>query len=457
MYPNPQQALPLPARPHVEQYRKLAKDLVKACRSGDPRAIRDWAVRWIDALAALQDAPRPLLRNEKEIGAHVDPIEQFALKTFSRGGTSTCRLADAQFVIARVHGVLSWPKFVKHVESLAHASSAVSAFERAVSAIVTGDAVTLTHVLRDHPKVIRARSTREHGATLLHYVSANGVEGYRQVSPGNAAEIAEILLAAGADVDAEADVYEGRCTPLGLVATSGPPFIAGVQQGVIDVLLNHGARMDRPGSVGRRDGLVRGCLANGQPQAAEYLASRGAPLDLAEAAGLGRLDVVKGFFDAAGHLTPKTAQAQLVEAFGLACAYGRAGVVDFLLDQGMEVGTELSGHGEGHTGLHVAAFHGHIDVVKTLLRHGARVDAIDKTWGTPPLVWALTGWARQPAGQRDSYYEVVARLVSAGAKVTPDLLAWDKAKEDPEMLAALTGDVCEARPPTSVPTGDRAR
>src|SRR6185436_17042164 len=120
-------------------------------------------------------------------------------------------------------------------------------------------------------------------------------------------------------------------------------------------------------------------------------------------------------------------------------------------------GTEVSGHGEVHTGLHVAAFHGHIDVVKTLLRHGARVDAIDKTWGTPPLVWALTGWARQPAGQRDRYYEVVARLVSAGAKVTPDLLAWDKAKEDPDMLAALTGDVCEARPPTSVPTGDRAR
>ena len=197
--------------------------------------------------------------------------------------------------------------------------------KRAVSAIVTGDAVTLKRVLRDHPKVTRARSTREHGGTLLHYVSANGVEGFRQVSPGNAAEIAEILLAAGADVDAEADVYEGRCTPLGLVATSGPPFIAGVQQGVIDVLLNHGARMDLPGSVGRRDGLVRGCLANGQPQAAEYLASRGAPLDLAEAAGLGRLDVVKGFFDADGHFNPKPTQAQMVEGFGLACAYGRAG------------------------------------------------------------------------------------------------------------------------------------
>lgn len=438
MYPNPQQALPLPLRPSLEQYKKLAKDLVKACRSGDPAAIRDWASAWSEKLAALQDAPRSLLRSEKEIGAHVDPLEQFARATLSRDPDARCALTGAQFVVARVHGFLSWPKFKEHVESLARAGSPVSAFEAAVSAIVTGDVAALTRLLRDHPKLARARSTREHRATLLHYVSANGVEGYRQVSPGNISQMTEVLLAAGADVDATADVYEGRCTALGLVATSAPPSIAGVQQAVIDVLLGHGARMDLPGSVGRRDGLVRGCLANGQAQAAEYLASRGAPLDLPEAAGLGRLDVVKGFFDADGHLDSKTTRAVMVEAFGMACAYGRANVVSFLLAQGMEVDAELRGHGEGHTGLHVAAFHGHVDVVKTLLRHGARLDSIDKTWGTPPLVWALTGWDRRPAGQRDDYDDVVALLVAAGANVTPDLLAWDRLKTNPKMLSALT-------------------
>jgi hypothetical protein len=97
----------------------------------------------------------------------------------------------------------------------------------------------------------------------------------------------------------------------------------------------------------------------------------------------------------------------------------------------------------------VASFHGQIDVVNALLRHGAPVQAIDKTWGTPPLVWALTGWDLHPAGQQEKYYEVVARLVAAGATVTPELLAWDKPKANPKMLSALTERVTmnESRKP----------
>jgi hypothetical protein len=442
MYPNPQDALPLPSRPNIEQYKKLAKDLVKSCRSGDPAAIRVWAVTWIEALAAAQPEPSAL-PNRTQIDAHADRVDEFARKKLSGGDkvSSRCALADAQFVIARAHGFLSWPKFVTHLESLARASSPVSAFEAAASAIVAGDVTTLGRLLHEHPELIRVRSMREHRATLLHYVSANGVEGYRQISPKNIAEITKILLAAGADVDAEADVYGGRCTALGLVATSAPPFSAGVQRAVIDVLLNHGARVDRSGIAGHKHALVRACLANGQPDAAAYLVSRGAPLDLVGAAGLGRVDVVKGFFDEDGNLKTNVTKAEMMDGFSLACAYGRVGTVEFLLDNGMEVDAELRGHGEGHTGLHVAAFHGHVDVVEALLRRGARVDAIDKTWGTPPLVWTLTGWSRKPATEAGRYHEVVARLVAAGANVKPDLLEWDKARADPKMLAALTGKI----------------
>ena len=46
-------ALSLPPRPNLEQYKKLAKDLQHACRSGDPGAIREWAARWAETLAGL--------------------------------------------------------------------------------------------------------------------------------------------------------------------------------------------------------------------------------------------------------------------------------------------------------------------------------------------------------------------------------------------------------------------
>ena len=48
MFPNPQDALPLPQKPDVEQYRKLAKELVGEAKTGDD-AIREWAKRWITA------------------------------------------------------------------------------------------------------------------------------------------------------------------------------------------------------------------------------------------------------------------------------------------------------------------------------------------------------------------------------------------------------------------------
>src|SRR5213075_1533443 len=153
--------------------------------------------------------------------------------------------------------------------------------------------------LRRHPELIRARSAREHHATLLHYVSANGVEGYRQKSPPNAARITELLLAAGADVEAEADVYGGGCTALGLVATSTPPKEAGVQIPVMEVLLEHGAQIEHPNLAGKGADAVYACLANGCPEAASYLADRAGRVGLVGAAGIGRLEIVQQLVDGA--------------------------------------------------------------------------------------------------------------------------------------------------------------
>jgi ankyrin repeat protein len=124
----------------------------------------------------------------------------------------------------------------------------------------------------------------------------------------------------------------------------------------------------------------------------------------------------------------------LLEAFSIACAYGRVVVIEFLLEHGVDVNAELRGFGEGHTGLHAAAYQGHLDVVASLLRHRALVDPIDKTWHTTPLTWALTGWGRRPSPR---HYDVVARLVAAGAAVTSEMLEWDKVRADARMTSAL--------------------
>src|SRR5438874_2403731 len=359
MFPNPQDALPLPPSPSIEQYRKLAKDLVKACKT-DSRAIAAWADRWMASL--LAGAKRQQIERARQ------QVEEFAASTLN-GDERRCVLADAQFVLARSHGFASWPSFVAHLDRLAHETE-TAAFEAAADAIVRGDEATLQQLVRQHPKLIHARSAREHHATLLHYVSANGIENYRQKSPPNAARITELLLAAGADIEAEADVYGGGCTALGLVATSTPPREAGVQLPVIQVLLDHGAQIEHPNLAGNGADAVYACLANGCPEAAQYLVERGARFGMVGAAGIGRLDIVQQLV--------ATADASRQEmALRYAAGYGQLEVTRFLLDRGVPVDAHS---GDGETALFYAILGDHVEVVRLLLARGANPN-IRTQWG----------------------------------------------------------------------------
>jgi ankyrin repeat protein len=414
MYPNPQDVVPLPPRPDLAQYEKQAKDLSKACRSRGHDGVREWAERWIAGSA--------------------DPVVEFAWKRLS--GTEKSALSDAQFVVARAYGFRSWPEFAMHIDALQRASTPISAFEAAADAIVIGDLAALELLLREDPSLIRARSTREHRATLLHYAAANGVENYRQKTPKNAVQIAETLLDTGADVDAVADMYGGNATTLGLAATSIHPLKAGVQNALIDLLIDRGAEIDRPGGAGRTMSIVNGCLANGRGEAAQHLASRGAALDLESASGVGRLDLVEQFFNADGTLKADATVAQMRDGFGWACEFGRTEVVEFLLGKGIDVAAKsLRNHGQ--TGLHWAASGGRVDTVQLLLTRHAPVDATDESFGATPLSWALYAWSNEPSESRDRYYAVVRMLVAAGATVKPEWLAHDTVRADARMVAAL--------------------
>jgi ankyrin repeat protein len=412
MFPNPQDALPLPPRPILERYKKLAKELVKACKSAKPDAIRNWSEEWVEALVKLSrlKITRHLPVNMQR---WIDEVEEFGKRKLLGGEPDErrCSLANAQFVIARSHGFESWPEFAKQLEALARKDSSVSRFEAAADAIVSGDVATLKRLLREEPELIRARSTREHNATLLHYVSANGVEGYRQKTPKNIVEITEVLLNAGAEVDAVADVYGGGFTTLGLAATSGHLEREGVQDALLQTLLDHGANLEQTSIGGNRQSIVTGCLANGRRKAAEILASRGARLDLAAAAALGRLDVVKSFFGVDGNLKPDIAKEQLEEGFLFACGYGPSDTVEFLLGKG----ADLAAHrGDGQTGLHWAVIGGHLETVKLLLRHKAPLE-VKNTYGGTVLDQTL--WSAAHGGDPDVYIAILKELVVAGAKI----------------------------------------
>ncbi|HET7694707.1 MAG TPA: ankyrin repeat domain-containing protein [Vicinamibacterales bacterium] len=429
-------AIPLPPRPRLEQYRKIARDLQRACASGDPGAIDRWGAKALSAIARLRGERDGNTSALNRAAQRLTRRWQEFRRTSDRG--DRCLLADAQFFIAREHGFASWPKFAAHVEALS-GQTPVARFEAAADAIVAGDITTLRALLRDHPELVAARSTRDHGSTLLHYVSANGVEDFRQITPPNIVEIARLLLDRGADVNAESAAYGGGSTTLGLAATSIHPEQAGVQTALLELLLARGADIEKPGLTGNQHSAVWGCLANGQGGAARLFADRGARMNLAEAAGVGRLDVVRTFFDEHGRLRDASLQRQMEEGFLYACGYGRLDTARYLLDRGVNPGVCDDA---GQTPLHWTSYGPHVEVAALLLERGAPIDPRDHRFNATPLEWALRAAAATDHADRERAYQLVALLSRAGAALEIDRLGEDAARrieEDERLQRALKG------------------
>jgi ankyrin repeat protein len=384
MFPNPQDALSLPPRPSLERYRKLAEDLVKAAKSD---TVGAWTTEWLRGLATRVSFVR-----------NAGPIEEFAKAKMANG-----QLADAQFVIARAHGFQNWAAFSSHLSAVANARSTTSRFEAAADAIVTGNIAKLRRLLRENPELTRAVSTREHGATLLHYVAANGVENYRQKTPPNIVEITGMLLDAGAEVDATAEMYGGKCTALGLAATSIHPERAAVQDALLQTLLDRGANLEQPLSAGQSSSLILACLGNNRYKAAQFLATRGASLDLIGTAALGRLEEMESLLE--------NDEAKLDQAFVFACRFGQLEAATFLLKKG----ADLTAHTPDlQTPIHWAVIGGHVDVVRFLLKHNAPLEAKNIYGGT---VLGQTLWSARNGQDPDVTIQILAALLAAGAKL----------------------------------------
>lgn len=262
-------------------------------------------------------------------------------------------------------------------------------FEAAIEAVIDGDAATLWRLLREEPSLSSARSHRDHRATLLHYVAANGVEGERQRSPKNLAEITAILLDAGADPNATCSLYGGECTTVSLLVSSAHPRKAGVELPVLHLLIDRGASL-LPEGDGFWTSPVETALVFHHLEAARALVERGAPVQtVAAAAGLGRVDDLH-------RLLPASTPLDRHRAVVMAAINNQAESLRVLIGAGEDPNRFNPPGAHAHsTPLHQAVAAGSLDAVKVLIELGARPEIRDTDHHGTALGWAK--YCEQPA------------------------------------------------------------
>ncbi len=182
----------------------------------------------------------------------------------------------------------------------------MSPFQIASQAVIGGNLETLRSLLAEHPGLVSQRSP-DHGATLLHYVSANGpVEDEMQKTPPNAVSVAKLLIENGSHVDATIG-DEPATTPLVALVTSEFPAIAGLQGELVKLFLDSGAAVDGL----KDDGYPLACaLCFQYPDAINALVDGGARIDnIVSAASFGKMEFIRQCFDAKGKLLAEAVDA----------------------------------------------------------------------------------------------------------------------------------------------------
>jgi ankyrin repeat protein len=141
-----------------------------------------------------------------------------------------------------------------------------------------------------------------------------------------------------------------------------------------------------------------------EPEVAQLLVQRGAPLDLFAASGCGALEQVQALVEAEPGLVEAVA-ADGFQPLGLAAFFGQVEVVHFLLERGAAV--DSPSHNPMRVmPLHSAAANRHLEICRLLLEHGAPVNATQADDFTPLHEAAQNG-----------QIELVRLLLDYGAEV----------------------------------------
>ncbi len=205
------------------------------------------------------------------------------------------------------------------------------------SAAALGDAAAVERLLIERPERIRERTAW--GRTPLHTCRS--------------VEVAELLLTAGADLEA-VDDYES--TPLAWICATGR------HKGVRDFLKQRGARAEA-------DNIFAACLFGDLEAVKRFLSADP--------------DVVNRRRSASPDLDPTSiGGTPLYEA----ARRGEDAIVELLFSAGADVNARHATNGA--TPLHVSAAMGHVDTALLLLEAGADATATDTEFGATPAAWA---------------------------------------------------------------------
>lgn len=466
----------LPEHPDLDQARRRAKELLRAARAGDARA-----------LARLAEVAAPLT------------------------------LAGAQLAMAREFGQPSWAALVREIEARnASIPENVMRFLRSSVNLQIGQAARMLHedpslaesgfpaavVLGDAGRVqieldrdpgAAARVDLGTGWSALHLACASRFHLDPARAPG-LAEVTRLLLDAGADLDGKSTGR--RCwRPLECAVTSanssannepiirlllqrGAPVrpetllaslyaaggtwclqllaehtprgdpelftdalveaVADADQGAVRILLAAGADPDLPGPDGhsaRRRALTAGVLA-----AVELLGGAGDdPVDrLLEAIVTGNGDAARSMAAADPGLLGRLEPADLA-ALVAAAEHGNLACVGLMLELGFPIDARREAiDDDGATALHAASWAGSAETVALLLDQGADLTARDTRWHSQPLEWALVGSGEAPnRALAPDWVRTVTLLLDAGGALDGITLNPDEPKQPSRAVLEL--------------------
>jgi ankyrin repeat protein len=343
----------LPERPDLEQLKHQAKDLLRAAKQNDERALT-------------------------RIGAVSDRLI----------------LASAQLALAREYGFQSWARLKREVERR--------------DILNNRDLVRLDALLTEDPSLAGAKMEHwcDHplGAGTLGYVAMLRFDaprlGLPDHLPGTGA-VAKALLDAGAPLEGDATDSE---TPLITAASYGDAEVA-------RVLVDAGADLDATaapdaGGVPGGTALLHAAVF-GMTDVLDLLVAAGATVhSIEEAAAAGDVD---------GWLTEDSAYESRVRALVMAADHQRLAVIDRLVAAGTPVDAVDAEY--GRQALRLAAQNGRAASVRRLLTHGANPNLRDENGRT--ALDLCRPEHRYLAGPGHEEVEAILSPITAPLTVTP--------------------------------------